>query len=211
MSDPTRPDPAAADGTGAVQAVEPVPPVEPVEPADLDAVERQLGRRPRGVAAVAHRCPCGEPDVLRTQPRLPDGTPFPTTYYATCPRLTGAVSTLETAGVMKEMTERLAGDEELAAAYARAHEHYLAQRAELGEVPEIEGISAGGMPTRVKCLHVLVAHSLAAGPGVNPLGDEALAMLGDWWEPTSCAAVHAAEDTDTTDTADTTSGRAQHG
>ncbi|GAB3068015.1 DUF501 domain-containing protein [Intrasporangium mesophilum] len=169
-------------------------PRTPVEQADLDAVERQLGRRPRGVAAVAHRCPCGEPDVLRTEPRLPDGTPFPTTYYATCPRLTGAISTLETAGVMKDMTARLADEPALAAAYQQAHEHYLARRAELGEVPEIAGISAGGMPTRVKCLHVLVAHSLAAGPGVNPLGDEALAMLDDWWEPTSCAAIHAAED-----------------
>ena len=182
MSDPTPPSPQHA------------PAAHQVEVADLDAVERQLGRRPRGVAEVAHRCPCGEPDVLRTEPRLPDGTPFPTTYYATCPRLTGAVSTLETAGVMKEMTERLAHDEELAAAYARAHEHYLAQRAELGDVPEIDGISAGGMPDRVKCLHVLAAQSLAQGRGVNPLGDEALEMLDDWWRPTSCAAVHAAED-----------------
>ena len=41
-------------------------------------------------------------------------------------------------------------------------------------MPEIAGVSAGGMPDRVKCLHVLVAHALAAGPGVNPLGDEAL-------------------------------------
>lgn len=166
----------------------------PVDEADLDAVERQLERRPRGVAAVAHRCPCGEPDVLRTEPRLPDGTPFPTTFYATCPRLTGAISTLETQGVMKEMSARLAEDAELAAAYERAHEHYLASRAELGNVPEIHGVSAGGMPSRVKCLHVLVAHSLAAGPGVNPLGDEALELLGEWWTPTSCAAIHAAED-----------------
>lgn len=165
-----------------------------VDPADLGAVERQLGREPRGVVEVAHRCPCGEPDVLRTEPRLPDGTPFPTTYYATCPRLTGAISTLESVGVMKEMTERLGEDDDLAVAYTRAHEHYLAQRAELGDVPEIEGISAGGMPTRVKCLHVLIGHSLAAGPGVNPLGDEALAMLDDWWQPTSCAAQHAEED-----------------
>lgn len=166
----------------------------PVAAADLDAVERQLGRRPRGVAGVAHRCPCGEPDVLRTEPRLPDGTPFPTTFYATCPRLTGAISTLETSGLMREMSERLDDDATLRAAYGRAHEHYLASRAELGEVPEIEGVSAGGMPTRVKCLHVLVAHSLAAGPGVNPLGDEALAMLGDWWTPTSCAQQHTDED-----------------
>jgi len=164
-----------------------------VDSRDLEAVHRQLGRPARGVAEVAHRCPCGEPDVLRTEPRLPDGTPFPTTYYATCPRLTGAISTLETGGVMREMTERLSEDDDLAAAYQSAHELYLESRAELGAVPEIEGVSAGGMPTRVKCLHVLVAHSLAAGPGVNPLGDEALAMLDDWWTPTSCAALQAAE------------------
>ncbi|GAB3451003.1 DUF501 domain-containing protein [Phycicoccus ginsengisoli] len=155
-------------------------------PADLEAVDAQLGRVPRGVVAVAHRCPCGRPDVLTTEPRLPDGTPFPTTFYATCPRLTGAISTLESQGVMREMTERLGADEDLAAAYAAAHEDYLARRAALGTVPEIEGISAGGMPTRVKCLHVLVAHSLAVGPGVNPLGDEALAMLGEWWADGSC-------------------------
>ncbi len=33
------------------------------------------------------------------------------------------------------------------------------------------------MPDRVKCLHVLIAHSLAKGPGVNPFGDEAVALL----------------------------------
>ena len=135
---------------------------------------------------MAHRCPCGHPDVLTTEPRLPDGTPFPTTYYATCPKLTGAISTLESQGLMREMTERLAGDPDLAAGYRAAHEDYLARRAALGEVPEIAGVSAGGMPDRVKCLHVLVAHSLAAGPGVNPLGDEALAALDPWWANGSC-------------------------
>ena len=86
----------------------------PVAQADLDAVSRQLGRQARGVAEVAHRCPCGEPDVLRTLPRLPDGTPFPTSFYATCPRLTGAISTLESEGVMREMTDRLEQDTDLA-------------------------------------------------------------------------------------------------
>lgn len=82
---------------------------------------------------------------------------------------------------MAEMTERLATDPGLADAYAAAHEAYLTDRAALGEVPEIAGTSAGGMPTRVKCLHVLAAHALAAGPGVNPLGDETLALLGEFW------------------------------
>lgn len=154
---------------------------------DLRAASRQRGREMRGVVEVAHRCPCGEPDVVRTAPSLPTGTPFPTTYYATCPRLTGQVSTLETQGLMKAMEARLQADAPLAQAYSAAHDDYLARRRELGEVPEIAGISAGGMPDRVKCLHVLVAHALARGPGVNPLGDEALALLEDWWVPTSCA------------------------
>ena len=160
--------------------------VAKVDPQDLVAVHEQLGRVPRGVAAVAHRCPCGSPDVLRTEPRLPDGTPFPTTFYATCPRLTGAISTLETSGMMREMTDRLGKDPALASAYAAAHRDYLRRRAELGDVAEIDGISAGGMPTRVKCLHVLVAHSLAVGPGVNPLGDEALEALEPWWTAGPC-------------------------
>ncbi|MFC7879360.1 DUF501 domain-containing protein [Isoptericola sp. NPDC057391] len=153
---------------------------------DLEVLAEQLGREPRGVVGIAARCVCGRPLVVRTAPRLPDGTPFPTTYYLTHPGAVAAASRLEAQGVMKEMTERLAQDEELAAAYRRAHEHYLAKRAELGQVDEIEGISAGGMPTRVKCVHVLMGHALAAGPGVNPLGDEALALVRDQWRPDRC-------------------------
>ena len=159
-----------------------------VSAADRGAVEAQLGREPRGMHRVAHRCPCGNPDVVETLPRLPDGTPFPTTYYLTCPKAASAIGTLEAGGLMREMTERIAADPDLAAAYAKAHEDYLARRAALGEVPEIEGISAGGMPTRVKCLHVLAGHALAAGPGVNPLGDETLAALPRWWAAGPCVA-----------------------
>jgi uncharacterized protein len=89
---------------------------------------------------------------------------------------------------MAEMTTRLASDSGLAHAYADAHHAYLRERNELGTVPEIEGVSAGGMPNRVKCLHVLVGHALAVGPGVNPLGDEAVELLGDWWTGSTCAA-----------------------
>ncbi len=162
-----------------------------IDPADEQAVAVQLGREARAIHAVGHRCPCGLPDVVTTEPRLPDGTPFPTTYYLTCPRAASLIGTLEGSGLMKEMEARLASDEELAAAYAAAHRAYLADRSALAEqtgqsVPEIAGTSAGGMPTRVKCLHVLAAHSLAAGPGVNPLGDEVLQDLGEWWAGGPC-------------------------
>ena len=154
---------------------------------DLDCIQTQLGRSPRDVHAIAYRCPCGNPAVVETPPRLGDGTPFPTFYYATCPRLTAAISTLETTGLMGEMNDRLTQDPDLAHAYQVAHDDYIAARSELGvDVPEVENVSAGGMPTRVKCLHSLIAHSLAAGPEVNPLGDEALAKLPQWWKTAPC-------------------------
>jgi hypothetical protein len=155
--------------------------------ADLAVIENQLGRTPRDVHAIAYRCPCGKPAVVETPPRLSNGEPFPTFYYATCPRLTAAISTLETTGMMGQMQERLETDAVLAGEYAAAHDDYIAARSALQiDVPEVENVSAGGMPSRVKCLHSLIAHSLSAGPGVNPLGDEALAALPEWWKHLSC-------------------------
>ena len=160
---------------------------EDVNDADLGAIERQLGRTPRGVVGIAHQCPCGEPCVVTTAPRLDDGTPFPTTYYVTCPLLASAIGRIEGSGRMRDMEHRLALDDDLRNRYRAAHERYLLERAALGDVPEIDGVSAGGMPTRVKCLHVLVGQSLADGPGVNPFGDEALEEIGEWWSPRHCS------------------------
>jgi hypothetical protein len=159
---------------------------EPVTGRDEEVVAAQLGRRPRAIHAIAHRCPCGNPDVVATEPRLEDGTPFPTTFYLTCPRAASLIGSLEGSGLMREMTDRLEEDAELASAYRRAHEAYLADREAIADVPEIRGVSAGGMPSRVKCLHVLAAQALAQGPGVNPLGDEVLDRLGEFWAAGPC-------------------------
>jgi hypothetical protein len=152
---------------------------------DVAAVALQLGRRPRGMLAVAHRCPCGLPDVVETAPRLPDGTPFPTLYYLTCPRAVAAVSRLEAGGLMRDFSQRIAADRPLRKAYLAAHEDYRARRdaaaRAAGVAPLPAGAqTAGGMPDRVKCLHALVAHELAV-PGSNPLGREAIAAAGEWW------------------------------
>ena len=155
-----------------------------LDPRDVRAVGVQLGRTPRAMTGVAHRCPCALPDVVETKPRLDDGTPFPTLYYLTCARLVSQVGRLEAEGRMREMTDRLAADPGLAAAYRRAHDAYLAVRDAIE--PLGTGVSAGGMPDRVKCVHVHVAHAIAAGKGTNPIGDEALAELGDWWTRGHC-------------------------
>ena len=157
-----------------------------ISPSDEAAIAAQLGRAPRSIHDIGHRCPCGNPDVVTTEPRLDDGTPFPTTFYLTCPRAASKIGTLEASGLMKEMQDRLGSDDDLAAAYRAAHERYLEARSAIGEVEEIAGISAGGMPDRVKCLHVLAGQSLAQGRGVNPLGDEVLDLLGDWWASGPC-------------------------
>ncbi|WP_225734981.1 DUF501 domain-containing protein [Pseudoclavibacter endophyticus] len=150
----------------------------------MAVVSLQLGRPARGVLGIAARCACGNPTVVVTAPRLDDGTPFPTLFYLTHPAATIAMSRLEAEGLMADWQSRLAEDEALAAAYRRAHNAYVAQRDAIERVDEIAGVSAGGMPTRVKCLHALAAHALAAGPGVNPVGD--LALAASSWGPSVC-------------------------
>ncbi|MEY4408871.1 MAG: hypothetical protein RLZZ138_122 [Actinomycetota bacterium] len=154
---------------------------------DIAEVSRQLGRPARDILDIAARCVCGRPLVVKTKPRLGNGTPFPTLYYLTQPAATAAVSTLEASGVMVRYQNLLAEDPEIAAAYQSAHESYLAERESVEVVDEIADFSAGGMPVRVKCLHALVGHSLAKGPGVNPIGDLALSELD--WSPSRCQCV----------------------
>lgn len=161
------------------------PPFDPPTDRDIAIVSAQLGRPARNVIGIAARCACGAPTVVSTKPRLEDGTPFPTLYYLSHPAATAAVSTLEATGVMPELAALIEG--ETAEAYRAAHDSYLRDRNSIEEVAEIDGISAGGMPTRVKCLHALVGHSLAAGPGVNPIGDLALARAT--WSPLVCECI----------------------
>ncbi len=160
------------------------PPFDPPSLADIEIVSHQLGRPARNVIGIAARCVCGAPTVVATSPRLDDGTPFPTLYYLCHPAATAAISSLEATGVMAEFAALLAEDSALGEAYRAAHESYLADRNSIDDVPEIAGISAGGMPSRVKCLHALAGHALAAGPGVNPLGDLALERAA--WSPLVC-------------------------
>lgn len=159
-------------------------PLTPVTEADIAEVSRQLGRPARNILAIAARCVCGRPLVVQTNPRLENGTPFPTLYYLTQPAATAAVSTLEATGLMSELQQMLKDNPELAAQYLAAHDSYLAEREAILEVEEIQDFSAGGMPSRVKCLHALIGHSLAKGPGVNPIGDIALSRCT--WSPAVC-------------------------
>ena len=152
---------------------------EPMSTVDAMLAARMLGRPPRGASAVAVRCAWGLPAVLRVDPQLEDGTPFPTIFWLTCPLASRAVGRLEASGVMRDLSEAVRQDPELAADYAAAHERYVAARNELG--PRVPGDpSAGGMPGRVKCLHALYSHHLATRD--NPIG----AWVAERVEPMAC-------------------------
>ncbi|HEY8340977.1 MAG TPA: DUF501 domain-containing protein, partial [Egibacteraceae bacterium] len=132
-------------------------------------------------SAAAVRCAWGLPAVLRVDPALADGTPFPTLFWLACPLACRHVGRLEASGVMVDLNRRLQEDPELAAAYAAAHERYVATRNQLGpRVPRDP--SAGGMPDRVKCLHSLYAHHLATRD--NPIGR----WVAERVEPMPCPA-----------------------
>ncbi|WP_051924035.1 DUF501 domain-containing protein [Bifidobacterium biavatii] len=164
---------------------------EPANEEDIAIVERQLGRYPRGMVAVGARCACGRPLAVITRPMLPGGIPFPTTCYLTSPEAVKAASHVEAEGGMREYNELLASDESVRDAYHDAHLRYLAFRHELalrlGDSEEhIADTSAGGMPTRVKCLHALLAQTLVMGSGVNPIGDLTLERIVGEFSPTVC-------------------------
>jgi uncharacterized protein len=138
-----------------------------VDERERAVISAQLGRPARGDPAVVHRCAFGLPTVVRVDPRLEDGTPFPTTFWLSCPVMRSRVGTLEADHAMVGLNERLEREPELADEYAAAHERYVAFRDRLGDpLPGSPG--AGGMPGHIKCLHVHAAHHLATGD--NPVG-----------------------------------------
>jgi hypothetical protein len=152
--------------------------------ADLEAIERQLGRAPRALVRVAARCPHGGPAVLEQAPYAADGTPFPTTYWLSCRRLVEAVDDLESAGGVRAFEDELAADAQLAADRAAVERRVAARRASLapsGVLVDggaalrtgIGGVAPGG---GLKCLHAHAAVALAAGP--YALGSRILERAG---------------------------------
>src|SRR5688572_20471045 len=148
---------------------------------DAARASAMIGRPLRGRSATAVRCGWGLPAVMRVDPQLADGTPFPTMFWLSCPLANKAVGRLEASGVMTDLTQRLRDDTELAEEYAAASERYVAARNELGD-PVPRDDSAGGMPVRVKCLHTLYAHHLATRD--NPIGE----WVAERVEPMPCPA-----------------------
>ncbi|MDI6830167.1 MAG: DUF501 domain-containing protein [Actinomycetota bacterium] len=157
-----------------------------IDARDRETAERQLGRPLRGEIRVASRCPHGVVQVIATPPLLPDGTPFPTLFWLTCPLLQRSVSRLESGDFRHRLRGRMREDPGFGEELSRAEREYAALRAEwaerLGAREDCEkyfsprggigGTASGG----TKCLHAHLAHFLAGGG--NPVGAEVARELG---------------------------------
>lgn len=149
-------------------------------------VEAQIGRPPRVGSEVVARCHLGKPVVIKVPPLLDDGTPFPTTYWLTCPLARIRIGRLEAAGGVRRLEAKAENDSEFGAALEEAHQRYVSERDEM--IPaEYEGPTpsggVGGSPLgkhRVKCLHAHYADTAAGND--NPVGQ----LVADWIEPLDC-------------------------
>lgn len=150
---------------------------------DRRVVAIQIDREPRSVVDVVARCSLGLPTVTRVPPHLDDGTPFPTTYWLTCPLASRRIGRLEAAGGVKEADLRISTDPEFAAAHALAMERYRIERDQLvGPNPPAHLPEGGVAGSRggVKCLHAHYADHAAGN--VNPVGAEVAHEI----EPLDC-------------------------
>jgi hypothetical protein len=159
---------------------------------DRAVVEQQLGRPPRAFRRVARRCPFGAPAVAEQSPYAPDGEPFPTTYWLTCPHLVAQISRLEAAGGVERWTRAAAHAPALAESLAHATEEQRLVRHELADGAtgpddggSLElGIGGSSRTGSLKCLHAHAAFALAR-PGYE-LGQRMLAEAEPLWPERCC-------------------------
>jgi hypothetical protein len=159
---------------------------------DEAVLVRQLGRQPRALLRVAVRCPWGAPAVTEQAPYDADGTPFPTTYWLTCPALVAAVSRLEAAGGVERWSDLVSSDPELRESLVSATraQRDLRTRLVAGELGSDggsslrAGIGGTARPERLKCLHAHVAWALAQPP--YALGEAILREAGGPWPLDRC-------------------------
>ena len=139
------------------------------------------------------------PAVTEQEPYLPDGEPFPTTYYLTCRHLVAGVSRIEAAGGVERWSATVAADPDLRADLERATAEQARIRRELaagrtgsdGGASLDTGIGGSRSPLQLKCLHAHVAYALAC-PG-HVLGERIIDELPERW-PARCCSVAAGPD-----------------
>lgn len=145
-------------------------------------VAAQLGRPARSEFVVRASCALGLPVVIEVPPVLEDGTPFPTTFWLTCPLASKRIGRLEGLGGVKQLERYAEHDESFGAALDAAHARYARERdANVpDDVPHVPTGGVGGTRTGIKCLHAHYADHAAGNE--NPVG----AVTAPFVEPLDC-------------------------
>ncbi|KDE38880.1 putative toxin to DivIC [Nitrincola lacisaponensis] len=144
-------------------------------PEQLEIITRQLGRKPRGIAAIAHATDAGVPVVLQMR-SLVANKPFPTLYWLCSQDLDKAIARIESSGWIKSIEAELQQDDELRARYHQQQADYVARRWQLMFAEDRAALEAQGFAElfntlgiggiaqwdKVRCLHMQYAHHLVA-------------------------------------------------
>ncbi len=149
---------------------------------DLQILEAQIGRPLRADSQVVVRCPLGLPVVAEVPPFLEDGTPFPTTYWLTCPLASTRIGRLESIGGVRRIEQWIGADPERVATLEADHARYAAER-DAKSSPDRDPRPTGGVAgarAGVKCLHAHYADHAAGNH--NVVG----ALVAPWVEPLDC-------------------------
>ena len=143
-------------------------------------VEIQLGRKLRSEVTVTTSCHFNLPVVIKVPPNLDDGTPFPTTYWLSCPMYTKKIGSLESKGLIKELDSQIQSDKNLYKQWIGRQESYEAERNdevdENSKIPPYGGV--GGARESIKCLHSHFADQLATGK--NMVGNIVEELVGGY-------------------------------
>ncbi|KEA63586.1 putative toxin to DivIC [Marinobacterium lacunae] len=155
----------------------------------LVMIERQLGRKPRGIAAIAYATEQGVPVVLQMR-SLIDDKPFPTLYWLCSRDLYQMIAEIETGGWVKQIEQALADDEVLRQQYMQQQQAYVDLRWRLMDPEDRARIEAlgfsdlyhrygiGGIAQwdKVRCLHMQYAHHLVGDNLVGRKMDEVFGL-----------------------------------
>lgn len=147
----------------------------PLSEKDIKIVSRQLGRKPKNITKIVHRCSYGFPVVIESYSVL-EGKPFPTIYWLTCPYLRYQISKLESNGGVTKFENLLSKSSKLYAEHVSAHLKSkkraieLAQNAPSSVIERLSNCGMGGITDfeHIKCLHMHVAYHI--GGIKNPVG-----------------------------------------
>lgn len=159
-----------------------------VSAAMRERVRELLGREPRGLEEVAVVSESGDPMVIRVASLVED-TPFPTLFWLVDPQLSLRIDAAEARGVIKQLQERIDGDEGLRhtmrldhLAHITLRENYMSSSMKdrihaLGYTGVLRDRGIGGIAdfSRIRCLHTWYASHLVVS---NTIGD----LLEQWWQ-----------------------------